>query len=536
MRHMCRTNLWFLCVEVLGCSQFDSNFHARMCRRHNYQAWPIRIDGSPLEYMDDAWPRGGFKTTLITVGSSIQAVLNWPEHHILINHAVEEGAMAIGAEIRSHCESNELLRWLFPDIFWETPKTQSRKWTQSELTLRRRKDWKEATFTFASSEQPKTGGHYSIIIYDDIVTEKNVMTKSGLEKIWSYWQGHQWLRDPMPLKKGDFLWYDWMPDRADTHFRVKNVFTCYDERDANSRRWHPDNPESLIYREQSSVHIQRALQDDGTSFFPSRFPVSLLKTMAEKDPRGFEYQMQQNPHPADQIVFDPNRLKRWSEKSLPPRMHYYTAVDPCGIPKKDALSEGDPGVVMTIGMSPLGNVYIMKIDWKKFTPTEHNRAVCDHIQLFKPKKLVIESTAYQSTFEFHLQEFAKTVGARLPTVVLKPRGGPESKTQRILGIETTWNAGRIYVNPSEQNHKEFVIQARKWKKRESDPDDMLDTLADGISVATAPSMTERAVATEAKKSNSKTEGQAVLDMLLTRRRSIAKSAIPQGGFFARQAR
>lgn len=505
-----------------------------MCRRHNYQNWPRRIDGTPLEYMDDAWPRGGFKTTLITVGSSIQAVLNWPEHHILINHAVEEGSMAIGSEIKSHCESNELLRWLFPDIFWETPKTQSPKWTQGALTLRRRKDWKEPTFTFASSEQPKTGGHYSIIFYDDIVTEKNVMTKQGLEKIWQYWQGHQWLRDPMPLRKGDYLWYEWMPDRCDIHFRVKNVFTCYDERDANSRRWNPDNPESLVYREQTSIHIQQALQPDGTSFFPSRFPVSLLKQMAVQDPRGFEYQMQQNPHPADQVIFDPHKLKRWTEKTLPPRMNYFTAVDPCGIPKEDALRVGDPGVVMTIGVSPIGNIYIMRIDWRQFTPTEHNRAIVDHCEMFHPKKLIIESTAYQSVFQHHLEEYAKVQGKRLPQIVKKPRGGPESKTQRILGAEPQWNAGRIHVNLSEPNHKEFVTQARKWKKQPKDPDDMLDTLSDCLSEMKAPTFDDRTPKTSTTGSNAKSEGQAVLDMLMQRRRSAVRGAIiPQRPMLAR---
>jgi len=529
MRHMCRTNIWFLAKEVLGYSEMSEDFHLRMCRRLN--RWPTDDQGKPIKMTFDAWPRGGFKTTLATATRSMQMVLRCPEETILIEHGTDDGAVKIGGEIRSHFESNILLQWLFPDIIWQENDSipVGAKWTQNELTLKRKGRWKEATFTFASYETETTGGHFTKIFFDDLVCEGNVGTIESMDAVHEHWNKSFFKWDRRDKETMRRFAYPWLKPDFEVVFGVANVFTRWDIRDSNSRVIDATNPEHENYKDQISVHIEKAIHDDGTSFFPSRFPLAELEAMRLRmGDAMFSAQMQQNPYPPGTQVFNPKNLQRWTENTLPKFLWYYTAVDPNGVPQDGSQHGlGDCGVVMTIGVSPLGNIYIMRIDRKRFSPSEQIKALINHVTLFHPRQIVIESTAYQATFAHWLKETTRNIDIHLP-VVQRPRGGPESKLRRIMSIDPHWSSKRIVINPSEPNVKEFVAEASRWTGKKADQDDMLDALADCIAFMKKPPLVgeDRARAVkeglveEPKKEDQRQTGRAILGML-------EKQAVPR---------
>ena len=77
---------------------------------------------------------------------------------------------------------------MFPTSYGKTEPTSDRpKWTQNELTLKRKGRWKEATFTFASYETETTGGHFTKIFFDDLVCEGNVRTIESMDSVHEHW-------------------------------------------------------------------------------------------------------------------------------------------------------------------------------------------------------------------------------------------------------------------------------------------------------------------------------------------------------------
>ena len=493
MRMMCRRNLWFLAYEVLGFEDLDETFHGAMCKRGN--SWPYKEDGHPFPYMADFWPRGGFKTTLFSVARCIQLVLRCPEETIMIEHGQSSKGIAILRGIKQHLEGNELLRWLFPDIIYKHSK-DSPKWTVDEATLKRKGNYREATFTVSSPEAGETGGHYTYLNFDDLVCEPNVKTLDQMDKIHTHFKGQILLRDERRIRKDGPLWWPWMEEdqRYDKKKRSLHVFfrqgiiaTRWHLSDSNSKLIDPRNDE---FAGDVDVNIVKAINENGESFFPQRFPMHELKRVRKSlGPLMWSAQMMQDPHPEDDQIFKRSYFPMWSTSDLPDKLWYYTTVDLNNKGAEqlaDLKKRPDWGVTMTTGSCPIGNRYIMRIDREYFTPKEHIRSIINHVQLYKPKALGIESSSYQESFVFWLIQEAEAMGVKLPRIIKIMRGGrgKDNKHKRIIeAIEPPAADHRIFIGKHIKHRETFLDEAEVYPRGN---DDMLDTLADMLNIAQNP--------------------------------------------------
>lgn len=73
-------------------------------------------------------------------------------------------------DIKDRTLNNELFRWAFPECVHESI-SQGTKWTESEIVLPRSKSWDESTISCMGVGAKRTGFHYDILIYDDIIGE-----------------------------------------------------------------------------------------------------------------------------------------------------------------------------------------------------------------------------------------------------------------------------------------------------------------------------------------------------------------------------
>ncbi len=73
--------------------------------------------------------------------------------------------------ISDQLTTNALLRALWPDVMWENPKRQSRKWNDEELIVRRKREWPDPTLRAIGVGGAITGAHPNCLIKDDITTE-----------------------------------------------------------------------------------------------------------------------------------------------------------------------------------------------------------------------------------------------------------------------------------------------------------------------------------------------------------------------------
>lgn len=502
-RKMSRQDLWFHCKEVLGFKDLDVDFHGP--RLDERSEWPIREDGTPYPIVADFWPRGGFKTSTLTVGRGTQLYLRCPEETFLIEHGVRAKSEAILKEIREHFESNAILRWAFPDLTWQNPRSQSKKWTNTQLDLPHRGKYKESTFTASSPESEETGGHWTTIILDDLVCEENCGTEDMLDKIYEHFKKVLLLQDQRWIGPDDPRYWPWFPRKGvEVFFKVAIVATRWDIRDTNSRIIDPTN---AAYRGQVHHRIEPAvrrppkyaneeldietLMEVGESFFERKYPMWRLREM--KNQMGsflFSAQMQQDPYPSDAMLFRKKDLRYWKVDNLPKKLWFYTAVDPNN--KSDDY-KSDFGVVVTIGIDTLGNIYIMRISRDHFTPRDQITEILRHVKIFKPRRVAIEAAGYQESLAFWLREAMKTHPELRTPIQPLPRGGRSSeaaKHNRILKLQPYLEQRRVYANKEEAWYPIFEQELTQYPRGKRD---QLDALCDAISISRIPPVNTEAV-------------------------------------------
>lgn len=456
-RHEARENLFFLCRDVLQWTELTEEFHLPMCNRLDAKNWPQRSDGSWLMFMLDMWPRGGFKTTIGTKGRGIQTVIRNPEETILIGHGEQVKAQRILGEIKAQFESNEVLRWLFPDIIWDDPKNDAAKaggqWSQTAIQLKRNGRYSEPTFTITSAESDETGGHYTLMLLDDMVTRKNSRTPEARQKVYEFITAMLFLKDQRDFPEGHPHRWPWMRGHVKVPFRAGMVATRWHYDDANSKMMKDD-----AFADDLNFFIQKAIQDDGTSFFPERFP---LDELARKKKQWgtflFNAQMQQDPSYEKDTVFPTDDARTFTPSKLRANLNCYTTMDP----NNDADGEVRcNGVIQTWGIDIFGNRYLLRNDVGQFSGNQLINLMVEHVIEFNPRRSRIEGANFQSQLVGQVNEKLKAMGIRHRVEKLKRGGrGVQSKTDRIRDLEPLWKQGMIFVNHNDPSGKAFLDEA-----------------------------------------------------------------------------
>lgn len=168
LRAACRTNLKFLCKEILGMSKWDDVLHDDM--QHYLQ--------TSGKYKLILIPRGHLKSSIVTVGWSIQQLLLNPDTRILLRNAVWDQARRFLWQIQGYLEDSDL-----PVIFGKFTNTKT-VWTKEEIEIAQRKVKKASpSIMTAGLETSLTGLHFDIILDDDLVNDKNTSTKEQIQKV-----------------------------------------------------------------------------------------------------------------------------------------------------------------------------------------------------------------------------------------------------------------------------------------------------------------------------------------------------------------
>ena len=114
-------------------------------------------------------PRDHLKTTLLTITGSIFSIIHNQDVRIYISNAVLGMSVKFLREIKDQLQNNALLKALWPEVFYINPEKEAPKWTEEEITVKRKKNRKESTITIGSVGNMAIGSHFDLHIYDDIV-------------------------------------------------------------------------------------------------------------------------------------------------------------------------------------------------------------------------------------------------------------------------------------------------------------------------------------------------------------------------------
>lgn len=140
--------------------------------------------------MLDLWSREHYKSTIITFAGSVQEVLKDPNITIGIFSHTRPISTAFLRQIKLEFETNELLKQLYPDIFWQNPHKEAFLWSEEKgITVKRTANPKEATVeAWGLVDGQPTSKHFKLRIYNDVVTRESVTTGDQIVKTTEAWE------------------------------------------------------------------------------------------------------------------------------------------------------------------------------------------------------------------------------------------------------------------------------------------------------------------------------------------------------------
>lgn len=169
-------DLYYFDKYILGYGDMEPRTHRPVCE--------FLTDGKRRKHLELC--RGCFKSSVATIGYTLQSVANDPNIRILIDNEVYANSKAFLREIKSHMDNEDILL-LYPQL--RPNKRVNDGWTESTVIVEARtKDTKEPTISCAGLDQIKVGMHYDLIIMDDLVSDRNVTTREQIEKVINHYK------------------------------------------------------------------------------------------------------------------------------------------------------------------------------------------------------------------------------------------------------------------------------------------------------------------------------------------------------------
>lgn len=458
MRERAMHDLFYLCREILEYRDLHDDFHRRIC------AW---FQQEPkYAYRLSLVSRGHFKTTIGTVGHSLQRWLINPMERICGAHAKGDQMILNLDEIQFHLTHNEKFRFIAPDICWDNPEKDSDMWLKDRIRIKRPQFSRVPSFLATGIGGSVVGLHFDRFKLDDLVIYENSQTPDQRQKVIEYIKALRGLfRDPSRVKV-----------------------------DVIGTRWHMEDAYQWLLDTYGGKHgrldqlILSCYRPDGTPWFDTRFTEEVLQdTRTEMGSYVFSGQMLNNPVPEDTKSFDETKVQLYDPYSWPPvkddgtpySWNIYTACDP----NRKMEEQHDPGVVLTVARNDAGNYYVLECSYEKFSVRRVCHVICDHVERWSTDKAILEMVAGQHYLMEPLQEVMAERGLSFPIDEAK-RPTNVKKFQRIIGLQPLIEQERLhlptYDHPLYDEIKNYPFGGRRVA------DHCLDALADVLTLGYTP--------------------------------------------------
>lgn len=169
-------DLYYFDKYILGYKDMEPKTHRPVCE--------FLSDGKLRKHLELS--RGCFKSSVGTIGYTIQSVAKNPNIRILIDNEVYANSKAFLREIKSHMERDDVLA-LYPQL--RPNKRINDGWTEATVIVEARtRETKEPNISCAGLDQIKVGMHYDLIIMDDLVSPRNVTTREQIDKVIQHYK------------------------------------------------------------------------------------------------------------------------------------------------------------------------------------------------------------------------------------------------------------------------------------------------------------------------------------------------------------
>lgn len=355
MRGMCKESLYFLTKAVLGRNKLVTPLHQEMCDFLQQSQHPKTLT---------LVPRGHYKTTIGAEGYPIWRLIQDPNDTILIANATITNAQKFMRVIKHHIESNEMLRWLFPELI---PRPQD-KWTEFEICVPRTNDVKESSIEVIGVGGTAVGRHFRCIIKDDLVNEDHLLSREQMQKV-----------------------VDWHKYSASLL-----VHPAKDREHVQGTRWAFYDVYSHIIDNEPSFQVYKrgCVNQDGSPVFPEEFDLQTLADLrARQGTFIFSAQYENEPQDPERQVIARDWIQYMENLSPPPnfeRMNRFILVDPA----VSTLRHGDYTGICVCFVDSRYDVYVELAERVRMSPDNMINRVMDLVQLYNPLAVGIEMVSF----------------------------------------------------------------------------------------------------------------------------------------------
>jgi predicted phage terminase large subunit-like protein len=469
----CRTDLFYLCKYILNYDKMEPHVHQELCD------YTTSILPNPPELPHDPnfdprknlllllMPRGTFKSSVVTIGFTLQLILNEPNVRVLIDSETFSKSKAFLREIMDHLVGNEKYREVFRAIHGMYPfetKSKMKLWTDSEIILPcRNAPKKEPTISCAGIDVTKNGMHYDLIICDDLHSEKNVTNKEQIQQVIDHYKLAFSLLDPgKPMIVIGTRW-----DYNDLYQHILD----FEAEDFNILKKSAYNP-------------------DGSLLFPEVLSEKELDKIRRRQGLGiFSKQYLNEPVSDENATFKRDYIHRisWAEVEGRP-INWYLLVDPSYTDPRSSGNYSDYAGFILAGMDYMRELYVRHIVRKKMTYSEIINTIFDiytnpKFRDIKNMKIILEVIGTKS-LSYELVNEQKRRNTWLP--VQEIRSQAKSKEERIRGLAPLYENHLVHHIKECPQIEELEYELLHFPSGRHD--DIIDPFANILEFASPPNV------------------------------------------------
>lgn len=467
LRALCKRDLFFLCYSILGSKRLSKNLHGNLCTHVK--------DHEQDRFKEYLLPRGHFKSTILTIGHSIQVVLPYTEEdrkwdidqsplpwpnilgtdcRLLIAHETHESAARFLYAITQHFTNNALLNTLFPDAIPSERKHRINKW---ELELPRSdiaRAFPEPTIDTLGVGGKSQGRHYNYIKLDDIYGDKaresaaeSETTKDWFDNIQSFFSTF----------KQDHL------DLIGTRYSMDDVYEH-----AHERYKRTDGTSKLVSYCRRVEETETFIDNKGVSrirkvpIFPEEFDTETLDTL-RKNRKVFSAQYENDPDDGvSGFSADWKRYFYWTSHNVfaifQGEKQYSTRIN---VRDLDTCILIDPGLgrsggFAVTGMDHLGRVFVLQALRININLPELTDFVFKQVSRWQPRVVAVESDFFAAALQPWWTTEMSVRGTHFQVISVHTK--KVSKDDRIMGLSQYMTAEKFYINETQDD------LLREWKK------------------------------------------------------------------------
>jgi len=450
-------------VDILGLQCKD--FH---------KEWLDMIESS--DFVSFQAPRDHGKTFMIGA-YIIWRIVTDPNIRILIVTINQDKADEMMTFIQHHLERNETLKQIFGE-----QRGWSREWSRSTLRVMRAGSTgiahKEPTLSVFGITASMIGGHYELIVLDDIIDQKNTGTPLQRKKVESWYNN---TLKPMKVPK-------------------KGKIVCI------GTRWHENDFHNFIANIPGYISKRyQAIINDETKevLWPERYSYEELQKIKSQGMVSFELQYQNNIISTGEspIKMDWIQLAMSEYKNIIPPYETFMGVD--------LASKGEDSDYFTITVIGIkdGCVYVLDGIRTHASMFHQFELIKSFDEKWHPSKIGIEAGAQQKIITDQFMEMST-----LPIFPIKS-SSVYGKDIRVQRLSVLFETNRILINPILASWADELIMY---------PRGMYDDTIDSLSFAIQSSQLEN---------EKKIDWMEVKNMLSSTKETIIKKSSDVNKFY-----